>query len=177
MGRPAKHSVDFKARVVLSVLRGEMTGAEVARRHGVLETSIGKWKEQFVAAGRAGRGGPVRRAHWGSRRGWRRMSRTSRTRSARRRSSCGCCAVRRVRGSLLQRAGGDARRRELDGHQDVRAGRHPPLDVVSVGGPRARRPIRPRAVAGTGARAHRQAGARDGAALSGVGASQDLGAA
>ncbi len=54
MGRPAKHSVDFKARVVLSVLRGEMTGAEAARRHGVSETSIGKWKEQFVAAGRAG---------------------------------------------------------------------------------------------------------------------------
>jgi transposase len=54
MGRPAKHSVDFKARVVLSVLRGEMSGAEAARRHGVSETSIGKWKEQFVAAGRAG---------------------------------------------------------------------------------------------------------------------------
>jgi transposase len=46
--------VDFKARVVLSVLRGEMTGAEAARRHGVSETSIGKWKEQFIAAGRAG---------------------------------------------------------------------------------------------------------------------------
>jgi transposase len=62
MGRPSKHSVDFKARVVLSVLRGEMTGAEAARRHGVSETSIGKWKEQFVAAGRAGlqRPAPVR---------------------------------------------------------------------------------------------------------------------
>jgi len=62
MGRPAKHSVDFKARVVLSVLRGEMTGAEAACRHGVSETSIGKWKEQFVAAGRAGleRAGPGR---------------------------------------------------------------------------------------------------------------------
>jgi transposase len=54
MGRPAQHSVDFKARVVLSVLRGEMTGAEAARRHGVSETSVAKWKEQFVAAGRAG---------------------------------------------------------------------------------------------------------------------------
>lgn len=54
MGKPAKHSVDFKARVVLSVLRGEITGAEAARRHGVSETSICKWKEQFIAAGRAG---------------------------------------------------------------------------------------------------------------------------
>ena len=54
MGRPQKHSVDFKTRVVLSVLRGEMTGAEAARRHGVSETSIGKWKEQFIRAGREG---------------------------------------------------------------------------------------------------------------------------
>ena len=56
MGRPAKHSVDFKARVVLSVLRGEMSSAEAARRHGVSETSIGKWKEQFIRAGREGLG-------------------------------------------------------------------------------------------------------------------------
>ena len=54
MGRPAKHSVDFKARVVLSLLRGEMTGAEAARRHGVSETSIGKWKDAFIRAGREG---------------------------------------------------------------------------------------------------------------------------
>lgn len=38
MGRPAKNSVDFKARVVLSVLRGETTGAEEAWRHGVSVT-------------------------------------------------------------------------------------------------------------------------------------------
>ena len=54
MGRPAKHSVDFKLRVVLGVLRGEMTGAEAARRHGVSKTSIGKWKDAFIRAGREG---------------------------------------------------------------------------------------------------------------------------
>ncbi len=54
MGRPAKHSVDFKTRVVLGVLRGEMTSAEAARRHGVSETSIGKWKDAFIRAGREG---------------------------------------------------------------------------------------------------------------------------
>jgi transposase len=54
LGRPAKHSVDFKTRVVLSVLRGEMTGAEAARRHGVSETSLGKWKDAFIRAGREG---------------------------------------------------------------------------------------------------------------------------
>jgi transposase len=56
VGRPAKHSVDFKARVVLGVLRGEMSAAEAARRHGVSETSIGKWKDQFIRAGREGLG-------------------------------------------------------------------------------------------------------------------------
>jgi transposase len=54
VGRPAKHSVDFKARVVLGVLRGEMSSAEAARRHGVSETSIGKWKDAFIRAGREG---------------------------------------------------------------------------------------------------------------------------
>lgn len=52
MARPAKHPVDVKLKIVLSVLSGESTQAETARRHGVSETSIGKWKEQFLAGGR-----------------------------------------------------------------------------------------------------------------------------
>jgi transposase len=43
-----------KLKIVLSVLSGESSQAESARRHGVSETSIGKWKEQFLAAGRQG---------------------------------------------------------------------------------------------------------------------------
>ena len=54
MARPPKHPVDVKLKIVLSVLQGESTQAEAARRHGVSETSIGKWKEQFVAGGRSG---------------------------------------------------------------------------------------------------------------------------
>jgi transposase len=52
--KPPKHPVDVKLKIVLSVLRGESTQAEAARRHGVSETSIGKWKEQFLSAGRQG---------------------------------------------------------------------------------------------------------------------------
>ena len=51
MARPPKHPVDVKLKIVLSVLQGESTQAEAARRHGVSETSIGKWREQFVAGG------------------------------------------------------------------------------------------------------------------------------
>ena len=54
MARPPKHPVDVKLKIVLSVLAGESSMAEAARRHGVSDTSIGKWKEQFLAGGRSG---------------------------------------------------------------------------------------------------------------------------
>jgi len=54
MPRPQVHSLDLKLKVVLSVLSGESSQAEAARRHGVSETSIGKWREQFLAGGREG---------------------------------------------------------------------------------------------------------------------------
>src|SRR6476620_7706036 len=54
MARPPKHPVDVKLQIVLPVLAGESTQAEAARRHGISETSIGKWKEQVLCAGREG---------------------------------------------------------------------------------------------------------------------------
>lgn len=54
MPRPSKHPVDVKLKIVLSVLSGESTIAQAARRHGVSETSIGKWRDQFLTAGRHG---------------------------------------------------------------------------------------------------------------------------
>ena len=46
--------IEQKVRVVLSVLAGEMSMAEAARRHGVTNAAVAKWRDQFVAAGRAG---------------------------------------------------------------------------------------------------------------------------
>jgi transposase len=54
MGRGPVHPVATKLKIVLSVLSGECSQAEAARRHGISETSIGKWREQFVAGGQAG---------------------------------------------------------------------------------------------------------------------------
>jgi transposase len=54
VARPPVHPVDVKLKIVLSVLSGESTQAEAARRHGISETSIGKWKEQFLTGGRHG---------------------------------------------------------------------------------------------------------------------------
>jgi len=69
VGRPPKHPVETKLKIVLSVISGETTQAEAARRHGVSETSIGKWKDLFLQAGKtgleqpAGAGKPTGREH------------------------------------------------------------------------------------------------------------------
>ena len=46
--------VEKKTRIVLSVLVGEMTIAEAARREKVSEQSIGRWKADFLEAGKTG---------------------------------------------------------------------------------------------------------------------------
>lgn len=65
MGRPPKFSPETKARIVLSVLSGEVSVAEAARKEKVSEQSIGRWKAEFLEGGKtalaAGRSGPSSR--------------------------------------------------------------------------------------------------------------------
>ena len=65
MGRPAVIPAERKARIVMSVLAGEMSIAEAARKEKVSEQSIGRWKADFLEAGKtalaAGRSGPSTR--------------------------------------------------------------------------------------------------------------------
>lgn len=56
MSRPPVVPVEDKQRIVLSVLAGEVTLAEAARRNKVSEQSVSRWKSQFLEAGRADRG-------------------------------------------------------------------------------------------------------------------------
>lgn len=62
MGRPPVIPVEKKTRIVSSVLAGEVTIAQAARREKVSEQSIGRWKLDFLEAGRialaAGKSGP-----------------------------------------------------------------------------------------------------------------------
>ena len=51
MARPPMFKAAEKQRIVLSVLRGECTVAEAARRNKCSETAIAKWRDQFVQAG------------------------------------------------------------------------------------------------------------------------------
>ncbi|MEJ5946852.1 helix-turn-helix domain-containing protein [Pseudokineococcus basanitobsidens] len=65
MARPPAMPAEEKTRIVLSILAGEVTVAEAARRAKVSETSVGNWKRVFLESGRAGlvtgSGGPTSR--------------------------------------------------------------------------------------------------------------------
>ena len=65
MGRPAVIPPEKKARIVLSILAGEVSIAEAARKEKVSQQSIGRWKAEFVEAGKtaltAGKTGPSTR--------------------------------------------------------------------------------------------------------------------
>lgn len=52
MGRQRVKSVGDKTRIVLGVLRGEISVAAAARRESVSAMSVSKWRDQFLAGGR-----------------------------------------------------------------------------------------------------------------------------
>ena len=54
MSRAPVFPVEDKVRIVLSILAGEVTVAEAARRAKVSEQSVGTWKRQFLEAGKLG---------------------------------------------------------------------------------------------------------------------------
>ncbi|MEA2537470.1 MAG: transposase [Chloroflexota bacterium] len=54
MGRKPFRSPDEKLAIVLSVLKGETTQTDVARRLQMSQTTIAKWQRQFLEGGREG---------------------------------------------------------------------------------------------------------------------------
>ena len=47
-GKRKRYSAEFKAKVSLEALRGELTTAQLATKHGVHQTMISEWKRQAV---------------------------------------------------------------------------------------------------------------------------------
>lgn len=43
-----RYSADFKAKVAMEAIRGELTLAELAAKHGIHHTMIGGWKRQAM---------------------------------------------------------------------------------------------------------------------------------
>ncbi len=55
-GKTASEPTDDKLRIVLSVISGEMTTGQAARHGKVSEQSVSRWKQQFLADGKAALG-------------------------------------------------------------------------------------------------------------------------
>lgn len=47
-GKRKNYSAEFKAKVALEAIRGEMTVAELVAKHGVHQTVINTWKRQAI---------------------------------------------------------------------------------------------------------------------------------
>ena len=48
MGRRTRYSAEFKAKVALDAIRGELTLAELAKKHGVHPNVVGQWKRLAI---------------------------------------------------------------------------------------------------------------------------------
>jgi len=48
MGKGKRYSAEFKAKIALEALRGELTVSQLATKHGVYQTLIGDWKRQAL---------------------------------------------------------------------------------------------------------------------------------
>ena len=47
-GKRTRYSAEFKAKVALEALRGELTTAQLAVKHGIHQTMVGEWKRQAM---------------------------------------------------------------------------------------------------------------------------------
>ncbi len=54
MGKPSKLSIEQRTAAVLSLLRREESIAKIARRYGVSEQTLYRYRDQFLEGGKAG---------------------------------------------------------------------------------------------------------------------------
>ena len=47
-GKRKRYSAEFKAKVALEALRGELTTAQLPSKHGIHQTMVGEWKKQAM---------------------------------------------------------------------------------------------------------------------------------
>ena len=48
LGKRKRYSAEFKAKVAMEALRGELRTSQLATKHGVHQTMIGDWKRQAM---------------------------------------------------------------------------------------------------------------------------------
>ena len=52
--KPRNHTAEFKARVALETIRGDLTINEIAKKYGVHTTQINRWKQQALESVKIG---------------------------------------------------------------------------------------------------------------------------
>ena len=57
MGRRSEVSAEKRVELVLALLRKEESAAQIARRAGVSDQTLYRWRDDFIAAGQAQLGG------------------------------------------------------------------------------------------------------------------------
>ncbi len=50
----ATQSAEQRAQIVLALLRRDDTASDLAKRHGISENTLYRWREEFIAAGTNG---------------------------------------------------------------------------------------------------------------------------
>lgn len=53
MGKKSELSVEQRVAVVLALLRKEEPAAQIARRNGISEPTLYRWRDEFLEAGKA----------------------------------------------------------------------------------------------------------------------------
>jgi transposase len=48
MGKRTRYSAEFKAKVALEALRGDLTTAQLAAKYGIHQTMVGEWKRRAM---------------------------------------------------------------------------------------------------------------------------------
>lgn len=60
--KPRNHTAEFKARVALETIRGDLTMNEIAKKYGVHTTQINRWKQQALESVKLGFNGKQEKA-------------------------------------------------------------------------------------------------------------------
>lgn len=61
MGRASHLTTEERAEIVLALLRREEPMSVLSKRYGVSETTLGRWRDEFIASGTQGLGSGKRR--------------------------------------------------------------------------------------------------------------------
>ena len=105
MGKPSKLSIEQRTEAVLSLLRREESAVKIARRYGISEQTLYRYRGQFLEGGKAGLASRAGKADLRTQTAFVRIGRWRRSRAATRRRPSRSTPARSGRSCRVGRAG------------------------------------------------------------------------